>query len=113
MAAMEHMLGEINIEHTVVFSLWQTPKDPAKDPVPVPVSTIIPTNDDVNKIKPSINPAPGPTSQYLQPEEIVRPDPHICPILIPPNDYLLCQDHPEAFPNLNAPQQQSSLPSEH
>ena len=108
---MKQMSGAPKTEHTVAFSSLQTPKKPIKDPVSAP--TIISTNNDVNQLTPSLNPTPAPTCQYLQPHETARPDPHISPTLIPPDNYLSCSQHPEECSNLIAPQQQNSLPSEY
>ena len=53
---------------------------------------------------PSLSPKPAPTSPYLQPLPIARPDPYIGPTLIPPDDRLSSSQKADDCSNLLAPQ---------
>ena len=76
MAALEHMTGTPQIEHTVAFSSETTPLHPTIETVQAP--TLIPPDEDTSHSDPSPSPTSAPT---------LRPDPHIGPTLIPPDDH--------------------------
>ena len=79
-ASMEHISRAPKIEHTIVFRSWQTTKEPSKELSPAP--TLIPTNDDINQLTPSISPTLAPPSPYLQPNKIARHDLHPQPEIL-------------------------------